>query len=110
VSESTYTYEQLSKMTVAQLRDIAKDVKHDAVQGYTQLHKEQLLPGLCLALGIDAHVHHHVEGVDKRKIKAEIKRLKEQRREALAAKNRQQLKPILRRIHHLKHDLRKAMV
>ena len=46
-----HTYEELSKMTVVELRDIAKDVDHEAVQGATQMNKEHLLPALCKALG-----------------------------------------------------------
>ena len=50
-----YTFEELKHKTVAQLREIAAGIDHPAVQGFTQLHKEQLLPGLCKALGIDRH-------------------------------------------------------
>ena len=47
------TYEDLKKKTVAELRDMAKGLTHEAVQGYTQMNKEHLLPALCKALGID---------------------------------------------------------
>ena len=40
----THTYEALKKKTIAELREIAKDIEHEAVQGYTQLNKEHLLP------------------------------------------------------------------
>ena len=53
-----HTYEELKKKTIAELRDIAKDIQHEAVQGYTQLNKDHLLPALCKALGIDSHAHH----------------------------------------------------
>ncbi len=56
-----HTYEELKKKTVAELREIAKDLKHEAIKGYSQLNKEHLLPALCQALGIDAHEHHHQE-------------------------------------------------
>ena len=56
------TYQSLKKMTLAELRDIAKDVQHDAVQGFTQMNKDHLLPALCTALGIDAHEHHAAHG------------------------------------------------
>ena len=49
-----HTYEELKKKTIAELRDIAKDIQHEAVQGYTQLNKDHLLPALCKALGIDS--------------------------------------------------------
>src|SRR5439155_22610734 len=65
----TLTYEDLKKKTVAELRDIAKGLTHEAVQGYTQMNKDHLLPALCKALGIE-HAHHHVEAsFDKSKIK-----------------------------------------
>ena len=47
-----YTYEQLKHKTVAELRDIAKDNEHEALQGYTQLNKDHLLVALSKALGI----------------------------------------------------------
>ena len=51
-----YTYHELKEKTVQDLREIAKTVeKHDAVQGYSQMNKEHLLPALCRALGIDTH-------------------------------------------------------
>ena len=53
-----YTYEQLSEMNVAQLRDIAKGIDHEAVHGFSTMHKEKLIPALCTALGIEAHKHH----------------------------------------------------
>ena len=49
----THTYEELKKKTIAELREIAKEIQHEAVQGYTQLNKEHLLPAVCKALGID---------------------------------------------------------
>src|SRR5688572_17091215 len=49
-----HTYEELKKKTVAELRDIAKDIEHEAVQGFTQMNKDHLLPAICKALGIEA--------------------------------------------------------
>jgi hypothetical protein len=103
-----YTYEQLHIMTVAQLRDIAKGLEHEAVHGYSTMHKEKLLPALCQALGIEAHAHHHVIGINKSEMKAEIRTLKKKRDEALAAKNHTEYKHVLRKIHHLKNRLRRA--
>ena len=37
-----HTYEELKTKTVAELREIAKGLDHEAVQGYTQLNKEHL--------------------------------------------------------------------
>ncbi len=75
-----YTYHDLKLKTVQELRDIAKDVQHDAVQGYSQMNKDHLLPALCKALGIEAHEHHAVSGIDKPAIKHEDARAQEKAR------------------------------
>ncbi len=105
-----HTYEELKKKTVADLREIAKNIEHEAVQGYTQLNKEHLLDAICKALNIDMHAHHHVIGLDKGKIKAQIKALKQKRDDALAAHDHGQLKFVRHQIHHLKRKLHKATV
>ena len=105
-----YTYEELSQMTVAELRIIADGIDHEATKGHSTMHKDKLLPALCTALGIDTHVHHHVVGINKKKVKGEIKELKIQREAAIAAKDYVQLKQIRDRIHKLKHTLRKSIV
>ncbi len=105
-----YTYEQLSQMTVTQLREIAGGIEHEAVHGFSTMHKEKLLPALCQALGIEAHAHHHAVGVEKGALKAEIRKLKTERAAALQSKDRKQFKEILRKIHHLKRKLRKSLV
>ena len=61
-----FTYEELKAKTVNELREIAKDVQHDAVQGALQMNKDHLLPALCRALGIDADEHHAAQGIDTR--------------------------------------------
>ena len=45
-----HTYQDLKEMTVAQLREVASGLEHEAVQGYTQLNKEHLLLAVCQAL------------------------------------------------------------
>lgn len=105
-----YTWEELHEMTVAQLRDIAEGIQHDALQGYSTMHKEDLVPALCEALGVEAHAHHEVVGIDKSAIKAEIRELKQRRDEALAAGDRVALKRVRRRIHRLKGELRRHTV
>ena len=105
-----YTYEQLHEMTVAQLRDIAQGIEHEAVKGSSTMHKEKLLPAICTALGIEAHVHHHVVGLDKSKIKSQIKALKTQKAQALEKKDYATLKTIRKKIHDLKRTIRKATV
>jgi hypothetical protein len=104
-----FTYEQLRHKTVAELRDMAKGIQHDAVQGYTQMNKEHLLVALSNALGIQ-HEHHSVVGVDKSSIKARIRELKVQRASALEAHDRAQLKVVRRTIHRLKRRIHKATV
>lgn len=103
------TYEQLKHKTVAELRDMAKGIEHEAVQGYTQMNKDHLLVGLSKALGIQ-HEHHAVVGVDKSSIKVRIRELKTQRQAALTAHDRAQLKVVRRTIHRLKRQIHKATV
>src|SRR5438105_9904953 len=104
----THTYEELKHKTVAELREIAKGIEHEAVQGYSQLNKDHLLAALCKALGLDAHVHHHAVGIDKAAIKVKIRELKKKRDEMLASKERAQLPGLLRQIHALKRTIRRA--
>jgi len=103
------TFEQLRHKTLADLREIAKGVDHEAVKGYTQLNKEHLLVALSKALGIK-HEHHDVVGVDKASIKARIRELKAKRTEAIDAHDRTTLKTIRRSIHRLKRQIHKATV
>ena len=102
----TMTYEELKAKTIAELREIAKNIAHPAVQGYSQMNKEHLLPAMCEALGIDSREHHHVVGIDKSGIKKKIRELKRQRDEALAADDSAILHAIRRQIHHLNHQIR----
>lgn len=104
-----YTYEQLKHKTLAELRDIAKDIDHEAVQGYTQLNKDHLIVALAKALGIQ-HEHHSAVGIDKSTIKARIRELKTQRAAALEAHDNAQLKVVRRTIHRLKRQIHKATV
>jgi hypothetical protein len=104
-----YTFEQLKHKTVADLREIAKGIEHEAVQGYTQLNKEHLIVAISTALGIK-HEHHDVVGVDKAAIKSRIKELKKKRDEALAAHDHAQLKTVRRTMHRLKRQIHKATV
>jgi DNA-binding IclR family transcriptional regulator len=106
----THSYQELKQRTVAQLREIASGIEHEAVKGYTQLNKEHLLEALCKALNLDMHEHHVVVGIEKTAIKAKIKEFKKKRDEALAAHNLVEHKAILHRIHTYKRKLRKAMV
>ena len=104
-----YTFEELKHKTVVELREIAKGIEHDAVQGYTQMNKEHLLVAISNAIGIK-HEHHEVVGVDKASIKARIRELKKKRDEALSAHNHDELKVVRRTIHRLKRQIHKATV
>jgi hypothetical protein len=105
-----YTYHDLKLKTVAELREIAKTVEqHDAVQGFSQMNKEHLLPALCKALGIDTHEHHAAIGIDKPALKAKIRALKVQRNAALAAHDSDQLKNVRRQIHRINRDIRRHL-
>ena len=105
-----YTHHELKHKTLAELRDIAKDIQHDAVQGYSQLNKEHLVVAICKALNIEMHEHHDVVGIDKAAIKSRIKALKARRTEALNAHDRAALKKARRSIHRLKRQIHKATV
>lgn len=105
-----YTFEELKQKKVNELRDIAKEMNHEEVQGYTQLNKEHLLEAICKALKIDMYVHHEVIGIDKSTIKSQIKDLKNKRDEAIAEKKPEDLKRIRRKIRNLKKSLRRAAV
>ena len=105
-----YTHHELKHKTLAELRDIARDIEHDAIQGYTQLNKEHLVVALCKALNIEMHEHHDVVGIDKAAIKSRIRELKQRRTSALAAHDHAQLKAVRRRIHRLKRQIHKATV
>lgn len=102
-----YTFQELKKKTVDQLREIAST---NNVQGYTQLNKEHLLKALCQTLHIDMFEHHKVVGVDKAGIKLHIKQLKDKRQEAIEGKDHKKLKIIRRKIHRLKRKIHKATV
>ncbi len=104
-----YTWEKLHKMRVADLREIAKELEHEELQGYTTMHKEDLVPALCHALDIEDHAHHEIVGLNKTAIKQKIRALKKERDAALESKDKDKLKDVRREIHHLKIKLRKAM-
>ena len=101
-----YTFHELKEKTIQELRDIAKDMKHESVQGYSQMNKEHLLPALCKALGIDMHEHHQVKGIDKPAIKAKMRELKQKRGAALEAHDHGALRAVRRQIHGLNRQIR----
>jgi len=104
------TYEQLRHKTLAELRDMAQGNEHEAVQGYTQMNKEHLLPAICNVLGIDMARHHVEAGFDKSAIKARMKALHAERDKALEAHDSARLKEVRGELHALNHRLRAHMV
>ena len=101
------TYEELQQRTVAELRAIAKGIDHEAVHGYTQMNKEQLLRSICRALDIEMHVHHHAaDGFDKSAVKARMRLLKSERHQALDAQDYDRARAVRRELHVLNHRIR----
>ena len=101
-----YTYEELKKKTVAELRELAASLQHEAVQGYTQLNKDHLLPAICKALGIEAHEHHAAVAAEKSLIKAQMREIKAAAEKARDAGDYETLHRLRRQHHSLNHSLR----
>lgn len=105
-----HTFEELKHKTVVELREIAKEVQHEAVEGASQMNKDHLLKALCTALHIEMHAHHDVVGIDKAAIKVRIHELQKKRDAILATTERKELRGVLRQIHALKRTIRRATV
>jgi len=105
-----HTYEELRKMKVDQLRELASGLGDERLEGNSQMNKDHLLPLLCAVLGVEAHAHHEIVGLDKSSIKGRIKALKVDRDQAMADKDKTRLKEVRRQIRKLKHQLHKATV
>ncbi len=103
-----HTYEELKKKTVAALREIAKEMQHEAVQGYTQMNKDHLLPALCKALGIDAHEHHAAIAAEKSATKLRMREIKAACDKAQGDGDHELLHRLRRQYHHLNHSLRSS--
>jgi hypothetical protein len=103
------TFHELKGKTLAQLRDIAKDVKDERVQGFSQMNKDHLLPALCQSLGIQVHEHYGMTGIDKVSVKSRLRELKRHREAALEANDHETLHSLRRQIHHLNHQIRAHM-
>lgn len=101
-----HTYEELKHKTVAELREIAAGLQNEAVQGYSQLNKDHLLPALCQALGIEAHEHHAAVSAEKFAIKAKMREIRAACDKAREAGDHETLHHLRRRYHHLNHALR----
>ena len=106
----THTYESLSALTAAQLRELGHTIDHPDMKGIATIHKDKLVLLICHALGIEAHTHHQVVGIDKSKVKQEIRALKHERDSALEAKDAARLHEVRDKLHDLKRLLRKSIV
>jgi hypothetical protein len=104
----SHTYDQLKGMTVAQLREIAAGIEHEAVKGYTQLNKEHLLVAMAKALNLDTHTRHKIRGIDKTDTKAQMHALRKKRDAALESHDHVQLKTVRRQLHALRRSLRRS--
>jgi len=105
-----YTWEELHKMTVPRLREIAAGIDDESLRGYSTMHKHELLPALCNVFGVEAHAHHEAIGIDKSTIKAQIRELKTKRDAALEAGNPADAKEARRKIKRLKRKIRRATI
>ncbi len=105
-----YTFKELKHMNKTDLQEIAKGLDHEAVKGYTQLNKDHLIEAICTAMSIPMHEHHEVVGVDKTTIKQKIKKIKKERDDAIAKKDRKKMVAARKKIKELKAQLRKAIV
>lgn len=102
-----HTYEELKHKTVAELRELAAGLDHEAVKGYTQLNKDHLLPALCKALGIEAFEHHVAEATaEKNMIKTQMREIKAAAAKARDAGDHDLLHRLRRQYHGLNHALR----
>lgn len=99
-----YTYDQLKKMTVVKLREIADGLQNDALQGHSTMHRDKLLPILCKILGIGAH--HAVHAAEKVRVKGTIRKLKAARDTAVTGHDRPKAAGARKQIHALKRRLR----
>ena len=103
-------YHELEKMTVAKLREMAKE--YPELTGATAMKKEDLISTIAEKLGIETVESGKAAavagGADRTDIKAQIRELKKQRAEALKDKSREQLRVTRKQLHRLRRKLRKA--
>ena len=97
-------YHELEKTKVTELREMAHAQGISDATGRT---KEELVDLLAEKLGIEKP-HAVIVGVDKAKVKKRLRTLKKERDEALAKKDAARLAKVRRRMHALRHRLRKA--
>ncbi|MBK8165712.1 MAG: hypothetical protein IPK64_07045 [bacterium] len=99
-------FHELQKTRIADLRTMAKEKCPD-VTGLIGLRKDELVDLLAERLHIERPHRHVVPGLGKRAIKAEIRRLKATRLDALASGDREALHTTRQAIHRRKRKLRR---
>ena len=100
----------LTKMTVAQLREEAKQI--DGVTGLSGMKKDELVALVAGNLGVDLSApagggSKATSGLDKTEIKRRIRALKVDKREAIAARDAPKARACNRQIHDFKRRLRR---
>ncbi len=95
----------LEKMTVKELREIAKDIP--GITGVHAMKKEELISGIKKAKGIKDEPVKKAAG-STRELKLKIKALKAERQVALEAKDKKKATIFRRRISKLKKKTRKV--
>ena len=105
-----HTYDELHKMAVAGLREIAEAQDSDDLKGFKSLNKAPLLQLVCKVLGVDAHEQHAAKGSDKAGIKAQMRELRVARNAAIEAHDHKELRVVRRKIHSLNPEIRRATV
>ncbi len=98
-------YHELQKSTVVKLREMAQE--YEDITGAVGKTKEELVDILADKLGIEKP-HLEIVGINKAKVKSQIKALKVERDKALEAKDQAELKRVRRKIHKLRHKLRSS--
>lgn len=105
----------LEKMTVKDLKEIAKEIPHDHEVAVIDMNKEQLIAFIKQARGIKEEVHEKKKKVKKAKIvltkqdiKAKIKKLKEEKASGAGQADKKKIHLLRRRISRLKKLSRKV--
>jgi protein-arginine kinase activator protein McsA len=99
----------IDKMTVVELREFAL-AKNLGIVGVSAMKKEELLPAIKEALGIKDE-EPAAKVVDKGTVasmKQKIVRLKEEKRTAIASKDKKKINVLRRRINRLKKQSKKV--
>lgn len=103
----------LEKMTIKELREIAMEIPHDHTEvAVVEMTKDQLVAFIKKAWGIEDKQPHKEKLAttkrDKLAIKAQIRALKREKEEALAAKDKKKTSLLRKRISRLKKLSRKV--